>query len=150
MLPFIGDKGYYRDVAGGENGLMKMSVFLFLVITAYIGLLWKPRTWLIAAGIFYVIFVLLYTTFFTNMGGFWSGIWGSFDYWLQQQHVQRGNQPVYYYLMLLPMYDFLPLLIAAAGGLYFLLRRNSCSRCRRPGRPAPRLRLLHVLQASWP
>ena len=70
-----------------EDTLMKMSVFIFLAISAYIGLLWRPRTWLIAAGIFYAIFVLLFTTFFTNMGGFWSGIWGSFDYWLQQQDV---------------------------------------------------------------
>ncbi len=124
MLPFIGDKGYYRDVVGHEDTLMKMSVFLFLVVATYIGLLWRPRTWLIAAGIFYVIYVLLYTTFFTNMGGFWSGIWGSFDYWLQQQHVQRGSQPVYYYLMLLPMYDFLPLVFALAAGLFFLLRRQ--------------------------
>jgi uncharacterized protein (TIGR03663 family) len=124
MLPFIGDKGYYLDVAGHENTLMKMSVFMFLAVSAYIGLLWRPRTWLIAAGIFYVIFVLLYTTFFTNMGGFWSGIWGSFDYWLQQQHVQRGDQPVYYYLMLLPMYDFLPLVFAFAGAAWLLLRRQ--------------------------
>ena len=124
MLPFIGDKGYYLDVAGHEDTLMKMSVFMFLAVSAYIGLLWRPRTWLIAAGIFYVIFVLLYTTFFTNMGGFWSGIWGSFDYWLQQQNVQRGDQPVYYYLMMLPMYDFLPLVFAVAGAAWLLLRRQ--------------------------
>ena len=87
VLPFIGNKGYYREVAGHENTLMKTSVFLLIAISAYIGFLWRPRTWLIAAGIFYAIFVLLYTTFFTNMGGFWSGIWGSLDYWLAQQGV---------------------------------------------------------------
>ena len=124
MLPFIGDKGYYKEVAGGEDTLMKLSVFIFLTVSAYIGLLWRPRTWLIAAGIFYAIFVLLFTTFFTNPSGFWSGIWGSFDYWLQQQGVQRGDQPVYYYLMLLPMYDFLPLVFAVAGAAWLLLRRQ--------------------------
>ena len=122
MLPFIGDKGYYREV--NEDTLMKVTVFLFLVVTTYIGLLWRPRTWLIAAAIFYTIFVLLYTTFFTNMGGFWSGIWGSFDYWLQQQGVERGSQPRYYYLMILPMYEFLPLLFAAIGAAWFFLRKQ--------------------------
>jgi uncharacterized protein (TIGR03663 family) len=122
MLPFIGDKGYYREV--DENTLMKVSVFSFLIVSTYIGVLWRPRTWLIAAAIFYTIFVLLYTTFFTNMGGFWSGIWGSFDYWLQQQGVARGSQPRYYYLMILPMYEFLPLLFAAIGAAWFILRKQ--------------------------
>ena len=124
LLPFIGDKGYYKDVAGSEDTLMKMTVFMLLAVSAYIGLLWRPRTWLIAAGIFYAIFVLLFTTFFTNLGGFWSGIWGSLDYWLQQQAVGRGSQPVYYPFMILSMYEFLPLVVALAGGLWFLLRRQ--------------------------
>ncbi len=124
LLPFIGDKGYYKDAGINEEMIMKLSVFSFLFVSAYIGLLWRPRTWLICAGIFYAIFVLLFTTFFTNMPGFWSGIWGSMDYWLQQQGVQRGSQPVYYFLMLLPMYEFLPLVFALAGGLWFLLRRQ--------------------------
>ena len=58
------------------------------------------------------------------MGGFWSGIWGSLDYWLMQQNVQRGNQPVYYYLMILPMYEFLPALFGLAGLVYFAIRRQ--------------------------
>jgi predicted membrane-bound mannosyltransferase len=124
MLPFIGDKGYFQDPGVNEDTLMKMSVFIFLAVAAYVGLLWRPRIWLIAAGIFFAIFVLLFTTFFTNMGGFWTGIWGSFDYWLQQQDVQRGDQPVYYYLMILPMYEFLPLVFAAVGAAWFLLRRQ--------------------------
>jgi len=124
MLPFVGDKGYYHDGGVNEDMLMKMSVFIFLTISAYIGLLWRPKTWLIAAGIFYAIFVLLFTTFFTNPSGFWSGAWGSFDYWLQQQGVERGSQPVYYPLMTLSMYEFLPLIVAVVGGLWFLLRRQ--------------------------
>jgi predicted membrane-bound mannosyltransferase/DNA-binding beta-propeller fold protein YncE len=124
LIPFIGDKGYYKDIGGAENTLMKLTVFIFLTISAYIGLLWRPKTWLIAAGIFYTIFVLLFTTFFTNMGGFWSGIWGSLDYWLQQQGVARGSQPVYYPLMILSMYEFLPLVFAVIGAAWLLLRRQ--------------------------
>jgi uncharacterized protein (TIGR03663 family) len=124
VLPFVGDKGFYKDVNGNEDALMKTSVLLLIVASAYFGLLWRARTWLICAGIFYAIFVLLYTTFFTNMGGFWSGIWGSLDYWLMQQNVQRGDQPAYYYLMILPMYEFLPAAFGLVGLVYFAIRRQ--------------------------
>jgi uncharacterized protein (TIGR03663 family) len=69
------------------------------------------------------LFVLLFTTFFTNPYGVVSGTWGGLSYWLRQQDVQRGGQPWYYYLMLLPLYEFLPLLIGAAGGTAYLVRR---------------------------
>ncbi len=125
LIPFIGGtKTYYKDPGANEQTLMRLTVFSFLFVTTYIGLLWKPRTWLICAGIFYAIFVLFYTSFFTNMGGFWSGIWGSLDYWLQQQGVQRGSQPVYYPLMVLTMYEFLPLAVATIGGLWLLMHRR--------------------------
>lgn len=74
---------------------------------------------LLAAG----IFVVLYTTFFTNPYGVVSGTWGALSYWLRQHDVQRGGQPWYYYLMLLPLYEFLPLLIGALGGVGYLVRR---------------------------
>ena len=35
---------------------------------------------------------LLFTTFFFNMDGFFSGIWGSLDYWAGQQDEHRGDQ----------------------------------------------------------
>ncbi len=120
LLPFVGNEGYYTDV--NEDALMKVSVLFLIVMSAYVGLLWNVRTWLICGGIFYAIYVLLYTTFFSNMGGFWSGIWGSLDYWLLQQKVERGSQPDYYYLMILPMYEFLPLLFALVAALVYLVR----------------------------
>lgn len=70
-----------------------------------------------------VLFVVLYTTFFTNPYGVVSGTWGGLSYWLRQQDVQRGGQPWYYYLLLLPLYEFLPLLVGAAGGAWYLARR---------------------------
>ena len=183
-LPFIGNKGYYREA--DEETLMKVSVFLLLALSGYIGIAWRARTWLVCAAIFYAIFVVLYTTLFTNVNsgdflsihlnqdwagvvsflflaafvvpavsllwsthprlttaavilygvfvfvnvvvltntGFWSGIWGSLDYWLAQQGVERGSQPWYYYLMILPMYEFLPLVFALVGGVYFLVKRD--------------------------
>ena len=101
---------------------MRVSVVCFLIASAYVGLIWRARVWLIAVGIFYTIFVLLYTSFFTNMGGFWTGIWGSLDYWLAQQDVRRGEQPDYYYFVLLPVYEFLPLIFALGGALWYAFR----------------------------
>ena len=118
-LPFVEDKG---PVVPEEETLRNVSVTFCLIAAAYVGLIWRARVWLIAAGIFYAIFVLLYTSFFTNMGGFWTGIWGSLDYWLSQQHVQRGDQPDYYYFVLLPVYEFLPLIFALGGALWYAFR----------------------------
>ncbi len=101
-------------------------------MSAGAGLLWNRRRWLIAALVFYSIFVCLFTTFFTNPNGLASGIWGSLDYWLQQQNVQRGGQPVFYYLFMLPAYAYVPLMLAAIGVVYRAVRNglistSSCS-----------------------
>lgn len=81
------------------------------------------RQWLTAAAIMFVIYALLFTTFFTNPLGLATGIAGSLSYWLAQQGVQRGSQPLYYYFLLLILYEFVPLLFGAAGAAYYLLRR---------------------------
>jgi len=81
------------------------------------------RTLGVAALVGAVLFVVLYTTFFTNPYGVVSGTWGAVSYWLRQQDVQRGGQPWYYYLLLLPLYEFLPLLVGTAGGVWYLARR---------------------------
>ena len=124
VLPFVTNHGFNVDA---ENGLRFATVASLLLAAAFVGLLWRPRVWLIAAAAFFVPFVLLFTTFFTNQpgpwtdvfwqakGGFFSGIWGSLDYWLDQQDVRRGNQPNYYYALLTPLYEFLPLLLASAA-----------------------------------
>ena len=116
-LPFIENNGYM-----GEETVMRWTVLILILGGAYVGLLWNWRTWLIAGLLFYGVFVLLFTGFFTNMGGFWTGIWGSMDYWLDQQDVRRGGQPDYYYFMLLPVYEFLPLVFGIGGSLYYAFR----------------------------
>ncbi|MCH7488622.1 MAG: TIGR03663 family protein [Chloroflexi bacterium] len=116
-LPFIDNNGYM-----GEETVMRWTVLILILGGAYVGLLWNWRTWLIAGLLFYGVFVLLFTSFFSNMGGFWTGIWGSMDYWLDQQDVRRGGQPDYYYFMLLPVYEFLPLIFGIGGSLYYAFR----------------------------
>jgi uncharacterized protein (TIGR03663 family) len=83
-----------------------------------LGLWWFGRKWLFHAGLFFIPFVLLYSTFFTNPEGLVGGLVGALSYWIEQQAVQRGSQPLYYYLLLLvPMYEFLPAVgtVVAAG-----------------------------------
>ncbi|MEW5958315.1 MAG: flippase activity-associated protein Agl23 [Chloroflexota bacterium] len=71
-----------------------------------------------------IIFILLHTTFFSNIRGIYTGSIGAIDYWLRQHEVQRGGQPWYYYLLLVPMYEFLPFFLGLSGGLVYLLRRK--------------------------
>lgn len=68
---------------------------------------------LIAVG----ICVVLFTTFFTNPNGLYSGTIGALRYWTEQQGVARGSQPSYYYLLLTPLYEFLTLALAVAAVL---------------------------------
>ncbi|MDH3675946.1 MAG: TIGR03663 family protein, partial [Anaerolineae bacterium] len=71
-----------------------------------------------------ILFVLLHTTFFTNIGGLYTGTIGEIIYWLAQQEVERGGQPWYYYLFLVPLYEFLPFFIGLIGGLVYVIRRK--------------------------
>src|SRR3990172_1021572 len=77
---------------------------------------------MVVAACFYVPYALLYTSFFPHPGGFGSGIWESLDYWLDQHGYRRGDQPDFYYLMLLPAYEFVALAFAGPALLYYSLR----------------------------
>jgi uncharacterized protein (TIGR03663 family) len=96
--------------------------FVTVVISVVIGMLWDRRRWPLLAGIFYFIFTLFYTTFFTNGAGFITGELGSMGYWLAQQGVKRGGQPWFYYAILVPLYEFLPLLFSVMGIIYYFVR----------------------------
>ncbi len=100
------------------------GVILALTIAAAValGLLWDRRRWPVAAAIHTGIFLVFFTTVFTNGGGIASGWVGSLGYWLEQQEVQRGGQPWFYYLVILPLYDFLPLLGFLTATLFLLVR----------------------------
>ncbi len=94
-------------------GMLKTGaiVLALTLIAVTIGLFWNPREWLINVAIFYIPFTILYTTVFTNGNGFFTGLVGSLGYWLEQQAVERGSQPRYYYwLIQLPVYEYLPAL----------------------------------------
>lgn len=100
-----------------------VGVFVLIMYgsSAIIGYLWKRDLWWKLALTFWVPFIVLYTTFFTNSDGFFTGVVGSLGYWLVQQGVQRGSQPAYYYILIqIPVYEFLPaigLMLALILGL---------------------------------
>ncbi|MCB0005308.1 MAG: TIGR03663 family protein [Anaerolineales bacterium] len=100
-----------------SSGIMYPAGFLVvtLLIAVLIGLWWDQRRFIIAAVIFHSIFLVLYTSVFTNMGGWFTGSVDSLAYWIEQQEVQRGNQPWFYYFFIVPFYEFLPLVFALAG-----------------------------------
>ena len=91
-------------------GMWRTAIFMIpLTLVAILaGLWWNARVWLLNAALFYAIFVVFYTTLFTNGTGFFTGMVGSLGYWLAQQAVERGNQPWYYYAALqIPIYEYL-------------------------------------------
>ena len=98
-----------------------------------LGLWWFGRKWLFHAALFFVPFIVLYSTFFTNPQGIVGGLVGALGYWTEQQDVARGGQPLYYYgLLMVPMYEFLSALgtVMAAGIATFARQWQS---------PVPRL-----------
>ena len=111
----------YSSIGLARTGIVIVLLFL---ISVFVGLWWNPKLWLINAGIFYAIFTVFYTTFFTNGQGFFTGMVGSLGYWLSQQGVQRGSQPWYYYALIqLPIYEYLALL-GTFIALFFGFRKN--------------------------
>ncbi|MDP6793060.1 MAG: TIGR03663 family protein, partial [Anaerolineales bacterium] len=70
---------------------------ILLLISVAGGLIWDWKRWLLCAGIFYAIYVFFFTTMFSNGHGLVTGLVGSLGYWVEQQGVERGGQPWYYY-----------------------------------------------------
>jgi predicted membrane-bound mannosyltransferase/DNA-binding beta-propeller fold protein YncE len=94
----------------------------FAAAALAIGWWWKRRVWLIATAIFLGITIPFFTTFFTNGVGLGTGFVGSLGYWLEQQGVQRGSQPIYYYFIVTPIYEYLPLLISISAAIFYMVR----------------------------
>lgn len=110
--------------SGGGIVIAAVTIGFLLWVSTIVGSKWGGMTWWKCAAIFGVVWVLLYSTFFTNPLGLGSGIWQSLGYWIVQQDVARGNQPLYYYLVITPLYEFLPLVFAIAGGVFYWRRRD--------------------------
>ncbi len=119
-------------VAGAERAgqfLIGFLAWVPMMATAVIaGLLWNWRRWLIASLVFHTLFAFFFTTVFTNIEGLASGMVYSLQYWLEQQAERRGNQPQYYYLLvIMPFYELLPIIggfLAMIAGMVFFWRKQ--------------------------
>lgn len=80
-------------------------------------LLATPWTsWFFAFLLGWGIFLVLYTALFTNIvQGIGDGIWQGLYYWIQQQQVDRGGEPWYYYLLLIPLYEQIGVVFGLIG-----------------------------------
>jgi uncharacterized protein (TIGR03663 family) len=87
--------------------------------------LWRERS-LLFSGIvlFLLIFVTFFTAFYTHPQDFASGVVKALEYWLAQHDVSRGNQPIWYYFMQIPLYE-LVVAVFAVPALWSLTRRGS-------------------------
>ncbi len=109
-----------------SNGILTSLLFVLplLLIAVLIGIWWNWKVWVLNIGTFWAIFIIFYTTIFTQGSGFAMGLMGALGYWMAQQGVTRGTQPLYYYaLVQIPMYEFLPAfgtLLAAFMGIPIL------------------------------
>ncbi len=108
-----------------STGITRTGITLgiILAISMVIGWMKLKSRWWGSAALFYAIFLVLYTTFFTNGKGIATGMVGALGYWLKQQGVKRGAQPWYYYILLeVPLYEFLPLALSLGGAIAWLKR----------------------------
>lgn len=99
-----------------------VTIGLSLVASVAAGLWWDRRRWPIIALAYYGVFFILYSTFFTYGWGVLSGLVGGLAYWLSQQDVARGSQPWYYYGIIGPLYEYLPVLVSFVGSIGLAIR----------------------------
>ncbi len=92
-----------------------MVLAILFVLSIVVGWFWLRTRWLYAAGLYWAIEILFFTTFLTNGQGIGTGLIGSIGYWIEQQAVMRGGQPWYYFWGLVPLYEFLPLVLSLGG-----------------------------------
>jgi predicted membrane-bound mannosyltransferase len=123
VLPLLGAAVRIVQPELSETLIWPVVGVLFIAALV-VGLAWNAWVWICCAMIFYALLLLLYTTFGLNLEGARSLFWDSLSYWIDQQEVKRGTQPWFYYLMLIPLYEFLTLIPALFGTIYVALTRK--------------------------
>jgi uncharacterized protein (TIGR03663 family) len=89
--------------------------------------LWRHErsTLWIALTILVSLYVVMYTTFFAYPRGAIDGLYQGLAYWLgSQQEYARGDQPWYYYLMQLALYEPLGIACGLGAAVYLFTRRR--------------------------
>ena len=101
-----------------------LIVGILFAASSAIGIAWLRKRWLTSAGLFWAIALFFFTTLLTNGQGINTGIVGSLGYWIPQQEIARGGQPWYYFFLLVPLYEFLPLVLSLGGGVAWIRARS--------------------------
>lgn len=109
--------GNFAAMSSPEVLAMLAITLAVLAASAGLGLWWDKQRWPMIALIHYSIFFVLYSTFFTWGFGVLSGLVGSLAYWMAQQGVKRGGQPMYYYFLIGPLYEYLAMLFSVGAGI---------------------------------
>lgn len=87
--------------------------------------LWHERrgTLWTALAVLIAIYAVMYSTFFADIRGLVDGLYAGISYWLgSQQKFARGDQPWYYHLMLMALYEPLALYGGLATVIYLFTR----------------------------
>lgn len=87
---------------------------------------WQEQKYplLLAGFLFFWIYIVLYTTFFTNPGGFLDGLYRkSLIYWWNQHKIQRIKGPFHYYVPFFFLYE-LPVFLIVGGGILVKIART--------------------------
>ena len=122
-------------------GILRAILFLvpMFVISALIGAWWNWKVWVLNIGVFWSIFIIFYSSLFTQGTGVAMGLMGALGYWMAQQGVTRGTQPLYYYVLIqIPMYEFLPAfgtILAAIMGARNLVKTNKARKAELESEP---------------
>lgn len=120
-LILVSKQGTIGMPQGSGNLLAIILTLTMLTISIFIGCKWNWKIWLKCAFIFYLTWLMIYTTGLTNFtDGVQSGIWQTLGYWIIQQGEGRGGQPEYYYLIITALYEYLPLLITIIATGYHI------------------------------
>jgi len=105
----------------GNGIFVSIIITLILVIfSMFFGFIIDKKLWLYSFSIFFIIYTLMFTSFFVNPNGLITGHWQSLGYWLSQHDVARGSQPYYYYILILMSNEFLYFVFGFPISLYFL------------------------------
>lgn len=102
--------------------LALIAVAFTFALSVALGLLWDPRRFVLAAGLFWGVFFVLHTSFFQSMTGWATGLLQPLGFWLTQQEVKRIHVGPQYFLMLISVYEPLSLLFGILGVFYFAWR----------------------------
>jgi uncharacterized protein (TIGR03663 family) len=116
-------------IATAGSGLLAARVWdQHPIVTPRLVALWREQrtTLWIALAIMGGLYAVLYSTFFADPRGVVDGLYQGLAYWLgSQQEFKRGDQPWYYYLILMPLYEPLAFFGAFGATIYLFTRRRT-------------------------